>query len=94
MIKIEEDELKSVLDKVVNNSVKITFAGVINGDIIINKCIYKYNVRRGKVMILDKSNKNFFTIDIFPVYKIIRDENFTTLKLYTDYELEVKIERI
>ncbi len=94
MIRVQEDELKSILKRFENISIKIVLDGALSGEFIINKAIYNCETRNGKMTIIDKDNTNFLTINILPMYEILRDENFTTLQLFMEYDLEIIIEKI
>lgn len=94
MIKVKKRELRNILNKFNNCSIKIVFNCVLNGGIIVNNCICKYTNRSGNIEIKDNDTKDIFTIDTFLVYKILRDNNFTILELYMDYDLKIRILKV
>lgn len=94
MIKVKENELKSVINKFCNYPIKIVFDGVLTGEIEFNKCICKYESRSGNIEIKNIDMKNILNIETSLVYKILRDTEFKVLELFIDYDLKIKIERI
>lgn len=94
MIKVKENELKSVINKFSNYPIKIVFNGVLTGKIEFNNCVCKYESRSGNIEIKDIDMKNILNIETSLVYKILRDTEFKVLELFIDYDLIIKIERI
>lgn len=94
MIKVKENELKSVINKFSNYPIKIVFNGVLTGKIEFNNCVCKYESRSGNIEIKDIDMKYILNIETSLVYKILRDTEFKVLELFIDYDLIIKIERI
>ena len=94
MIKVNENELKSVINKFSSYPIKIVFDGVLTGKIEFNNCICKYESRSGNIEIKDIHMKNILNIETALVYKILRDTEFKVLELYIDYDLKIKIEKM
>ena len=94
MIKVKENELKSVINKFSNYPIKIVFDGVLIGKIEFNNCICKYESRSGNIEIKDIHMKNILNIETSLVYKILRDIEFKVLELFIDYDLKIKIEKM
>lgn len=92
MIRVEENQLNDILNKFYNSSIKMSFEGILNGKISFYKCMYECDTRSGKLIVKDR--KNSIKIDIFTVYKILIDENYTTIDLYMDYDLKIRIEKL
>lgn len=94
MIKVKENELKSVINKFSNYPIKIVFDGVLTGKFKFNNCICKYESRSKNIEIKDIHMKNILNIETSLVYKILRDTEFKVLELFIDYDLKINIERI
>ena len=94
MIKVNENELKSVINKFSSYPIKIVVDGVLTGKIEFNNCICKYESRSGNIEIKDIHMKNILNIETALVYKILRDTEFKVLELYIDYDLKIKIEKM
>lgn len=94
MIKVKENELKSIINKFSNYSIKIVFDGVLTGKIELNNCDCKYEKRSGNLDIKDNNTQNILNINTFLAYKILRDDDSKILELYMDYDLKIKIEKI
>lgn len=94
MIKINEKELKSILNKFSNTPIKIIFHGALIGIIEFQESKYKFTRRKNTLFIEDNKSNNKLCINTKPLYKTEINEEKSIVSLYLDYNLRITIEHI
>lgn len=89
MIRIDEKQLIKIIKRYLNKKVYIQQSGIISSMNTINKLNYIYY--NNFIILKDKISKNYFTININYVYKILVNKEKTIIKVFIDEGIVVTI---
>lgn len=92
MIKVTENELKSVLKDFNNKSIYIYFNGIISVRNTIYKSKIKYDNKANMLTIYDKIREDIIKIDMNMVYQVLVNKEHTVLEIRVDNEEILRLE--
>lgn len=86
---IQEKEITGILKRFKDCGIYIRTEGTINSMNTIHKL--DFSIQYDILRLRDKITKNYFTINLNQVYRILASSNRKTLKLYIDTDIIVSI---
>ncbi len=89
MIKIERKQLIKILKRYINKGIYINQLGTISSTNTIHKMTFVYY--NNFIILKDKISKNYFTINLNYVYKILSNKEKTIIKIFIDDDIVITI---
>lgn len=91
MEQINEKELKRIIGKLNNKSIKVEIKGVISTLININSAKAKYTRKNGIIELQDNSRKVTIRIETELLYKTLQSKDKHIIELYLDNYQDIRI---